>query len=115
MDLDNHCFGTKKAPPMLEFFQYCLFVYFLGGMEWVDLVMMLGNFNCWGIQLIRIIVGQGPTVLAVGVGWDYLVIFLSPIIPLFLSLSLGDYYKMDIRLKYCLKWWLDPKQSASQF
>ena len=29
-----------------------------------------GNFQCWGDPLIWIIVGQGPTALAVGAGGD---------------------------------------------
>ena len=52
---------------------------------------MMGNFQCWGVLLIRIIVGKGPTVLAVGAGGDCLNIFLLPIISFFfLSLSLED-------------------------
>ena len=43
---------------------------------WVD-------FKCQGVLLIRIIVGQGPTVLAVDAGGGCLVIFLSSIIYLF--------------------------------
>ena len=46
------------------------------------------NFQCRGVLLIRIIVGQGPTALAVGAGGSCLEIFLSPIISLlFLPLS----------------------------
>ena len=41
------------------------------------------NFLCRGILLIWIIVGQGPTVLAVGAGGGCLNIFLSSIISLF--------------------------------
>ena len=33
------------------------------------------NFQCQGVLLIWIIVGQGPTVLAVGAGWGGLDIF----------------------------------------
>ena len=39
------------------------------------------NFQCWGVLLIWIIVGEGPTALAVGVGG--LDIFLSSIISLY--------------------------------
>ena len=35
---------------------------------WLVGVMCWVNFKCWGVLLIWIIVGQGPTVLAVGVG-----------------------------------------------
>ena len=42
------------------------------------------NFQCRGVLLIWIIVGQGPTALAVGAGGGCLDIFLSSIISLFL-------------------------------
>ena len=46
------------------------------------------NFQCRGVVLIWIIVGQGPAVLAVGAGGGCLDIFLSSIIFLsFLPLS----------------------------
>ena len=48
------------------------------------------NFQCRGVLLIRIRVGQGPSVLAVGAGGGCLDIFLSSIISLSFSLSLGD-------------------------
>ena len=48
------------------------------------------NFKCRGVLLIWIKVGQGPTALAVGAGGGSLDIFLSPIISLSFSLSLGD-------------------------
>ena len=37
------------------------------------------NFQCWGVQLIWIIVGQGPIVLAVGAGGGCLDIFSLPV------------------------------------
>ena len=43
--------------------------------------MVLGNFQCRGVLLIWIRVGQGPTALAVGAGC--LDFFLSTIISLF--------------------------------
>ena len=44
------------------------------------------NFQCWGVLLIWIRVGQGPTALAVGAGWGCLdIFFLSSTISL-----LGD-------------------------
>ena len=46
------------------------------------------NFQCWGVLLIWIIVGQGPIVLAVDAGGGCLDIFLSSIISL-LSLPLS--------------------------
>ena len=50
------------------------------------------NSQCPGVLLIWIIVGQGPTALAVGAGGGCLGIFLlSSIVSLFfLPLSLGD-------------------------
>ena len=51
--------------------------------------MVLGKFQCRCVLLIRIIVGQGPTVLAVGAG-GRLDTLLSPSISLLFSLSLRD-------------------------
>ena len=48
------------------------------------------NFQCRGVLLIWIRVRQGPSVLAVGAGGGCLDIFLSSIISLSFSLSLGD-------------------------
>ena len=70
------------------------------------------NFQCQGVLLIWIIVGQGPTALAVGVGGGCLDIFLSPIISLFLSPSLWE--TAQYRLKYCLKGPLSSKQPTNQ-
>ena len=41
--------------------------------------MVLDDFQCQGVILIWIIVGQGPTVLAVGAGSGCFYIFLSSI------------------------------------
>ena len=58
------------------------------------------NFQCRGVLLIWIMVGQGPTVLAVGAGGDCLDIF-----------SLASLWETArYRLKYCLKGPLSPKQ-----
>ena len=46
------------------------------------------NFQCQGVLLIWIIVGQGPVALAVGAGGGCLDIF--SLVYLFLSPSLGD-------------------------
>ena len=49
------------------------------------------NFQCHGVLLIWIIVGQGPTVLAVDAGGGCLGIFFSHLSLLFsFFLSLGD-------------------------
>ena len=52
-------------------------------------MMVLGSFQCRGILLIRIIVGQGPTVLAVGGGGSHLGIF-SLVYHFSFSHPLGD-------------------------
>ena len=64
------------------------------------------NFQCRGVLLNRIRVGQGPTALAVGANGGCLDIFLSSIIFLFFLPLSGLLY----RLKYCLKLPLSPKQ-----
>ena len=51
-------------------------------------MMALGNLPVPGRPTIWMIVGQGPTALAVGAGWGCLDIFFSRLS--FLSLSLGD-------------------------
>ena len=65
------------------------------------------NFQGRGVLLIWIIIGQGPTALAVGAGGRCLDIFtlIYPFFPLPLSLWETARY----RLKYCLKGPLNPK------
>ena len=53
-------------------------------MGWSGGAMVLGKLPVPGRPTIWIIVGQGPTALAVGAGGDCLDIFLSTIISLFL-------------------------------
>ena len=61
----------------------------LGG--WSDGATVLGKLPVPGRPTIWIIVGQGPTVLAVGAGGGCLDIFYSHLSVLpFFSLSLGD-------------------------
>ena len=67
------------------------------------------NFQCRGVLLIWIRVGQGPAALAVGAGgvvWTFFtrLSFLSP--------SVWDTARY--RLKYCLKGPLSPKQPINQ-
>ena len=71
--------------------------------------MVLGKLLVPGRPTIWIIVGQGPTVLAVGAAGACLDIFtlLYPFSPLPPSLS-------RYRLKYCLKGPLNPKQQQQQ-
>ena len=59
------------------------------------------NFQCPGVLLIWIIVGQGPTALAVGAGGGCLDIFSLIYHFSFLSPSLWE--TAQYRLKYCLK------------
>ena len=70
------------------------------------------NFQCRGVQLIWIIIGQGPIVLAVGVGGGCLNIFL---IYHFSFLSPFLWETTRYRLKYCLKGPLSPKQPTNQY
>ena len=71
--------------------------------------MVLGILPVPGRPTIWIIVGQGPTVLAVGAGGGCLDIFtlIYPFFPL--SPSLWDTARY--RLKYCLKGPLNPKST----
>ena len=52
--------------------------------------MVLVNFQCRGVLLIWIRVGQGPAALAVGAGGVVWTFFFSSIISHFFSLCLGD-------------------------
>ena len=74
--------------------------------------MALGNLPVPGRPTIWMIVGQGPTVLAVGAGGGCLDIFtlIYPFSPLSPSLWETARY----RLKYCLKGPLNPKQPTNQ-
>ena len=58
------------------------------------------NFRCWGVLLILIIVGQGPNVLAVGVGGGCLdIFFLSSIISVFFLPLSGRLSDIDFLLR----------------
>ena len=65
------------------------------------------NFQCRGVILIWITVGQGPIVLAVGAGGGCLDIFI--LIYPFSPLSPSFWETARHRLKYCLKGPLNPK------
>ena len=69
------------------------------------------NFQCRGVLLIWITVGQGPTTLAVGAGGGCLDIFSLVYHFSFLSPSLWETARY--RLKYCLKGPLNPKQPTN--
>ena len=70
------------------------------------------NFQCRGVLLLWIRVGQGPTALAVGAGGGSLDIFSLVYHFSFLSPSLWETARH--RLKYCLKGPLSPKQPTNQ-
>ena len=70
------------------------------------------NFQCWGILLIWIIVGQGPGAFAVGASGDGLDIFSLVYHFSFLSPCLWE--MAQYRLKYCLKGPLSPKQPTNK-
>ena len=70
------------------------------------------NFQCWGVLLVCMIVGQGPIALAVGAGGGCLDIFSLICLFPFLSPSLWETARY--RLKYCLKGPLNPKQPTNQ-
>ena len=70
------------------------------------------NFQCRGVLLIWIIVGQGPLALAVGAGGFFWTFFFLVCLFSFLSPSLGD--GPIYRLKYCLKGPLNPKEQTNQ-
>ena len=70
------------------------------------------NFQCRGVLLIWITVGQGPAALAVGAGEGCLDIFSLVYHFSFLSPSLRETARY--RLKYCLKGPLSPNQPTNQ-
>ena len=70
------------------------------------------NFQCRGVLLIWIIVGQGPIALVVGAGGGCLDIFSLIYHFSFLSPSLWETARY--RLKYCLKGPLRPKKPTNQ-
>ena len=69
------------------------------------------NFQCRGVLLIWMKVGQGPIAHAVGAVGGCLGIFLSSIISVFF-LPLWEMARY--RLKYCLKGLLSPKHPTNQ-
>ena len=71
------------------------------------------NFQCRGVLLVWIRVGQGPASLAVGAGGGCLDIF-TLIYP-FPSLSPSLWKTTRYRLKYCLKGSLSPKTTNQPF
>ena len=70
------------------------------------------NFQCRGVLLVWMIVGQGPIALTVGAGGGCLDIF--SLIYLFSFLSPCLWETARYRLKYCLKGPLNPKQPTNR-
>ena len=70
------------------------------------------NFQCRGVLLIWIIVGQGLSALAVGAGGGCLDFF--SLVCQFSLLSPSLWETARYRLKYCLKGPLSPKQPTNQ-
>ena len=68
------------------------------------------NFQCRGVLLVWMIVGQGPIALAVGADGGLFGHFFS-CLSFFLSPSLWETARY--RLKYCLKGPLNPKQPTN--
>ena len=67
---------------------------------WLGRAMVLGSFQCRGILLLWHMVGQGPAVLAAGVGWvGFYSFFLMSILSSFSNASSVGRC-LDI-LKYC--------------
>ena len=79
---------------------------------WSGGAMVLGKFPVPGRPTIWIIVGQGPTTLAVGAGGGCLDIFI--LIYPFFPLSPSLWETARYRLKYCLKGPLIPIQPTNQ-
>ena len=69
------------------------------------------NFQCRGVLIIRIIVGQGPIALAVGAGGGCLDIFT--LIYHFSFLSPSVWETARYRLKYCFNGPLSRKQPTN--
>ena len=74
--------------------------------------MVLGKLPVPGRPTIWMIVGQGPTALAVGAGGGCLVIFT--LIYLYSPLSPSLWETARYRLKYCLKGPLNPEQPTNE-
>ena len=92
---------------LIFFFFFFFFFWGGGGGGWSGGAMALGKLPMPGRPTVWIIVGQGPTVLAVGAGGGCLDIFT--LIYLFSPLSPSLWKTARYRLKYCLKVPLKPK------
>ena len=73
--------------------------------------MVLGKLPVPGCPTVWMIVGHGPTALAVGAGGVVWIFLFSSI---FSPLSLSLWETARCRLKYCLKGPLNPKQPTNR-
>ena len=73
------------------------------------------NFQCRGVILIWIIVGQWPIALAVSAGGGEVVWTFFSLIYHFSFLSPSLWETARYRLKYCLKGPLNPEQPTNQY
>ena len=79
---------------------------------WLGGAMVLEELPVPGRPTIWVTVGRGPNALAVGAGGGCLDIFTLSYPFFLLSLSLWE--TAQYRLKYCLKWPLNPKPTNQQ-
>ena len=86
--------------------------YFSNILGWSDGAMVLGELPVPRRHTIRMIVGLGPTALAVGAGGDMFGHFY--LLYLFATPSPCLLEAVPYRLNYCLKRPLNPKQPTNQ-
>ena len=81
----------KVCPPLNP--HVCFHFYVSGWLGWA---MVLGSFQCRGVLILLHIVGQGPTVLAAGVGRvGYIFFFIFHLSSLSNVLSFGETAQHD--------------------
>ena len=84
----------------------------MNGWGWSGGAMALGKLPVPGRPTIWMVIGQGPSALAVGAGGGCLDIFI--LLYFFSPLSSSLWKTARYRLKYCLKGPLNPKQPTNQ-
>ena len=89
-----------------------LFLIFINDLQgWPGGAMVLGKLPVRGRPTVWIAVGQGPTALIVGASGVVWKVLRSSIL---FCLSPSLWETARYRLKYCLKWPLNPKQPTNQ-
>ena len=92
------------------FANYCkIMEFFTRNSGWLGWAMVLGSFQCWGILLLLHIVGQGPAVLAAGVGRVGYIFYIFHLSSLSNVLSFGRRLNMTEILWF---WLLNPNSSC---